>query len=328
MYFNRNLLRNNKLQNLAYLLLIHRRKKEGKMKAKKFTIIVLLLGLALVWFGCDTPRWRGEECCCCEDDYYCDDYAPPPTPTGVYSVTGDECVRLYWDPVNVCDIAGYRVWRGYSETGYYYLIGETPSAYFVDTDVENGQTYYYAVSAYDIWGNESNLSTDLVFDTPRPEGHGERAYIMEEYPDDAGYDFSEYWVVPYDYPTADIYFGYDSDECEYYMQAANSSTDILIYGHTEDLSDVDWAPENGWLEGARVEIHEEYSYLVWTADNHFAHIRIVRLDGPVIEFDWAYQTDPGNPELVVRPQENPFEKIGAKVRKIRHSVRSVNRNEI
>ena len=298
------------------------------MRATKLTIFAAGVILALFVSGCDTPRWHGncyyyyDDCCDCYDDY-----CPPPTPTGVYSVTGDECVRIYWTPVSACDLAGYRVWRGYSETGYYYLIAETPSAYYVDTDVENGQTYYYAISAYDIWGNESDLSTDLVFDTPRPEGYGERVYIVEEYPDDAGYDFSEYWVVPYDYPSADIYFGYDSSECEYYVQAANSSTDLLIYGRTESLSDVDWAPEDGWISGARVEIHEGYSYLVWTADNHFAHIRITDLDGPMIMFDWAYQTDPGNPELVVRPQSGIFERIDRKI-SVSHKIAARRENRI
>jgi len=265
---------------------------------------MIAIAISFLLIGCDTPTWHSNHCYDCYDDYYYDDYCAPPTPDGVYSVTGDECVRIYWNPVSVYDLDGYRVWRGYSETGYYYLIAETPSAYFVDWDVENGQTYYYAVSAYDIWGNESDLSDELVFDTPRPEGYCERVYIVEEYPDDAGYDFSEYWVVPYDDPSADVFFGYDDETGEYYMQAANSSTDLLIYGHTNELSDVDWAPEDGWISGGSVNLYENYSYLVWTADNHFAHIRITNLDYDYILFDWAYQTDRGNPELIVNNDHN------------------------
>ncbi|MCD6595193.1 hypothetical protein J7L68_05925 [bacterium] len=282
-------------------------------------IAMLVLVGAIFLIGCDNPNWHSNNCNCYDcDDYYYDDYCAPPTPYGVYSVTGDECVRVYWNPVYAYDLDGYRVWRGCSETGYYYLIAETPSAYFVDWDVNNGQTYYYAISAYDVYGNESYLSDEIVFDTPRPEGYGERVYIVEEFPDDAGYDFSEYWVVPYDYPSADVFFGYDDETGHYYMQAANSSTDILIYGYTDMLSDVDWAPEDGWMSGGSVNLYEDYSYLIWTSDNHFAHIRITQIGYDYILFDWAYQTDYGNPELIVDGNHNnrfkySGEKIGKKI---------------
>ena len=261
-------------------------------------IIVLLI------MGCDSPQWRYRDDC-----YYCydEDYTPPPVPTGVYSVTGDMSVRLYWNPVCCSyDFSGYRIWRGLSESGYYYLIGETPSAYFVDWTACNGETYYYAVSSYDCWGNESDLSCEMVFDTPRPEGYGERVYIVEEYPDDAGYDFSSYCVVPYDDDYADVVFGYDDSDDSYYMQATDTDTDILIYGPTCELSDVDWAPEDGWLSGGSVELYEDYSYLIWTWDNRFAHVRVTCLCGSYIRFDWAYQTDEGNPELVIDKTPNRF----------------------
>jgi len=287
---------------------------------------VLILGLAILFIaGCDHPSWYycHDNCDDCYDDCYCDDYYPPPEPYNVYSVTGDECVRIYWNPVYSCDLAGYRIWRGYAETGYYYLVAETPSAYYADWDVYNGETYYYAISSYDIWGNESNLSYDLVFDTPRPEGYGERVYCAEDYPDDAGYDFSEYWIVPYDYPSADVFFGWDDIAGVYYMQAANASTDIMIIGPTYDLNDVDWAPEDGWLSGASVDIFAGYSYLVWTSDNHFAHVRITGFYGTYIIFDWAYQTDYGNPELIAPERDNKFRYIGENKSRS-HAVNLVN----
>lgn len=286
--------------------------------------IALVLALFIFW-GCDSPR-----CYYC-DDYYdhhdCHDYYPPPVPTGVYSVTGDNCVRLYWDPVPAYDLDGYYVWRGAHETGYYYLIGETRSASFVDWDARNGQTYYYAVSSYDYSGNESDLSTEIVFDTPRPEGYGERVYIVEEYPNDAGYDFSCYCVRPFDDHRTDVFFGYNDITNNYYMQAADENVDILIFGPTEDLTDVDWAPENGWLSGAAVNLYEDYSYLVWTADNHFAHVRITCLCGGYIRFDWAYQTDPGNPELRMTQKPAFIEMPLDSIRIISHSVETTIRRK-
>ena len=46
----------------------------------------------------------------------------------------------------------------------------TDASRYVDDDVRNGSTYFYAVSAYDYDGNESELSPEQVYDTPRPSG--------------------------------------------------------------------------------------------------------------------------------------------------------------
>jgi hypothetical protein len=43
-----------------------------------------------------------------------------------------------------------------------------------------------------------------------------------------------------------------------------------------------------------------HCYLVWTRDNHYAKFRVTGLSPTVVSFDWAYQTDPGNPELHAR----------------------------
>ena len=290
----------------------------------KQMILISLIIAGIFFVGCDNPDWY-----CCHDHYYYyeEDYTPPPVPSGVYSITGDRCVRLYWNPITCCDLAGYRIWRGYSETGYYYLIAETQSASFTDWDVTNGCTYYYAVSSYDVWGNESDISSELVFDTPRPEGFGERVYIVESYPDDAGYDFSCYCVVPYDDEYADVIFGYNEVTGSYYMEATGTDTDLLIYGPTSSITDVDYAPETGWLSGGSVELYEGYSYLVWTWDNHFAQVRITCLCGDYIRFDWAYQTDEGNPELRVGNDGNRFRVDGKNAIRIEHSIKITSINE-
>jgi hypothetical protein len=37
--------------------------------------------------------------------------------------------------------------------------------------------------------------------------------------------------------------------------------------------------------------------VIWTADNHFAKIRVTAVSPNFVEFDWAYQIADGNPEL-------------------------------
>lgn len=51
------------------------------------------------------------------------------------------------------------------------MIGSTSGTYFADVEAVNGNKYYYAVAAYDYNGNESELSYDVIYSTPRPEGY-------------------------------------------------------------------------------------------------------------------------------------------------------------
>ena len=110
---------------------------------------------------------------------------------GVYSVTGDGEVTIYWRPNQDNDIDHYKIYRNSAPTGTFSLIGTSTSTSFVDTHVTNGVTYYYAVSAVDLAGQESaELSFENVFDTPRPEGFG--ATITNTFSADSisGWDFS------------------------------------------------------------------------------------------------------------------------------------------
>ncbi len=266
-------------------------------------ILLLLNGCDMYW--CDDPYYYDD----CHDCNY--DYSPPPVPRNVHSVTGDNAVYLYWTPVSSWDIEGYDIYRGYGPTGYYDYIGSSSCASFTDWTVYNGETYYYAVATYDYCGNQSDLSYDLVYDTPRPEGFSYHLWTSELYPNDGGYDFSEYSVVAWDYPTCDFYFGHDS--IGYYLNAANDYTDIMEYGPIYDISDVDEAPISGWSPYADVEAVEGYGYILWTADNHFAVVLIRDISGERMTFDWAYQTDPGNPQLRITI-EKPQAMLGHELR--------------
>jgi hypothetical protein len=90
---------------------------------------------------------------CYEKDtvVYVDDN-PPAVPTGVYTITGDGEVEVLWYPVREDDVDGYGVYRSFDADGAYQRIAtlRDPLAdYYVDRSVQNGQTYYYAVDAFD-----------------------------------------------------------------------------------------------------------------------------------------------------------------------------------
>lgn len=256
------------------------------MKNKKVLLILSILTAMLIFAGC------------CYEGF---DDEPPAVPRGVRSTTGDTEVLLIWYENTEPDLAGYRIYRSLTPSGTYYLVGETNLDYFIDYGLINGQTYFYAVTAFDQEGNESDLSYELVYDTPRPEGYDEEIFDYREYPNYSGWNFSDYSVIPYDHPSCDFYYGYDDYYETYFLYIARPGGLIQDFGYTESLDEVGYAPEYGWSTTGIVEAILGHTYIIWTWDNHFAKVRITGFGSDYVIFDWAYQIDPGNRELVVRP---------------------------
>ena len=250
----------------------------------------------------------------CDDDsdhavryvYYED--SPPPVPQGVYSVTGDREVFLYWLPVDDVngDFSQYIVYRSDfdPDTGYV-EIARTTNEYHIDRSVTNGHTYFYAVSSMDTDGNVSDLSYEYVFDTPRPQGSNRTLFDFNTLPLYAGWDFSAEQIVPYNHINCDIYLEYYVDHGVFYLNVGDINTDIQDMGYTADFDEINFSPEDGWSELGWIEVIIGHTYVIWTADNHYAKIRVTAINGTSIIFDWAYQVDAGNPELkplVGKPQ--------------------------
>jgi hypothetical protein len=72
-------------------------------------------------------------------------------------------VKLAWDPSTEQNLAGYKVYYGYASGDYDTSIdvGDTPT--FQITDLEYDQTYYFAVTAYDTSGLESDYSDEISY---------------------------------------------------------------------------------------------------------------------------------------------------------------------
>jgi hypothetical protein len=257
---------------------------------KMFFSIIFLIGLSFIFIGCEEKVY-----------VFKPDHTPPSVPKGFYSITADEAVWLFWEENDEDDFWEYWVYRRVEGNTYYKRIAITKVAEYVDRKAKNGITYYYAVSAVDEDGNESDLSY-VVYDTPRPEGFDEIIQDYHQFPKTSGYDFLNEEVVSYDDEDADIYLDYDDYYGVYFLCVTDEYTDIQDFGYTDNLDDVNVSPENGWSELGWVEVIVGHSYIIWTWDNHFAKLRVngfVRCYG--IAFDWAYQVDEGNPELAPRP---------------------------
>jgi hypothetical protein len=256
---------------------------------------LLLIAAAVGLSGCDdntvAPR----------------DVSPPAAPRGVYSVTGDHTVYLGWLGNTEPDVAGYHIYQAPCASGSacpYTRVGNTSATTFTLTGLTNGVTAYYAVAAYDFAGNESDLSYQTVFDTPRPEGFAARLSDYLTSPAVAGWDFSAEGVRPWDDAATDVFYGYNGSIFQ--MFAPDFQTDIQDAGFASTLDAVDFAPNGGWSPTGSVELIPGHCYVVWTRDNHFAKFRVTQFVAassgpPRVEFDWAYQVALGNPELRARP---------------------------
>lgn len=222
---------------------------------------------------------------------------PPYPPDGVFSVTGDGLVSIYWKPNWENDLAGYGVYRS-GDNIVFNLLADVPSnqTYYNDYDVTNGETWYYAVTAFDLVGFESDLSHEIVFDTPRPEGFGLvlADYLVQD--DQSGYDFDTESRQASGLGTTDIYFGLEG-AIPYLF--TNSGVDIQDYGLI-DLIDVDWAPWVGWAPSGRAEVIPDHSYIIRISDQghwNYAKVEVRSTTTQSVTLDWAYQPVLDLPEL-------------------------------
>ncbi len=228
------------------------------------------------------------------NDSYNLDTTPPTPPTGIIAINGDNQVTLSWYSNPERDVAGYNVYYAYSYHGKYTLIGSTNTNYFVDNGAINGDTYYYAVTAYDYNGNESDLSYDVVYSTPRPEGFNQSIYDYRIYPDYGGYSFTTYSTVAYDNIKSDFFF--ENYNGTYYLDVWNDS-DIQDMGSTYNIYDIPYAPTSGWSPTKDEIAITGHTYVIRTWDNHYAKVRVFSVSGDKISFDWAFQLVQGNRQL-------------------------------
>lgn len=243
--------------------------------------------------------------CSRHEDVVYADLIPPMSPVGIVSISLDNAVELQWIENQENDCAGYNVYVSNRYDGIYDLIGNSSTASFVDRGAINGMTNYYAVTAYDFDGNESELSRDVVYDTPRPEGRN--VTIIDRYaqPGHGGYDFSEYSILHFDTDFTDFFFEVTGDRVPYLVVWDDS--EIQDMGYTSNLDEISSAPSAGWNPTGDALAVNGHTYVIRTFDGHYAKIRLNNVGSSSLSFDWAYQVARGNPELI-RAQQQSLQK--------------------
>jgi hypothetical protein len=253
----------------------------------KNAILILSLLTGLLAIGCDSNTDRNPV------EY--DTTAPFP-PVGVSALALDRCVQLQWIGNQEDDLAGYNIYISNAYDGHYTRIGSTTDIIYTDRAASNGIRYYYAVTAYDYSGNESELSRDVVYSTPRPEGTNVALADRYVSPNTAGYDFSNYRVVNYDTDQTDVYLEFSSTQHPFFVVWNDS--EIQDMGFSKNLDEILTAPTTGWSPTKDAQVILGHTYIVKTFDNHYAKMRVTAVSGNSIVFDWAYQLVTGSPDLI------------------------------
>ncbi len=245
---------------------------------------------------------------------------PPPIPTGAEVVALDNAVFLRWsdNARNASDFSFYRVYL-VDDAGDSYLLGETDSEGFLDLLVVNGFTYTYFVSAVDDQGHESSGS-ETAYGTPRPDYHGEWIYAYEDVPARSGFRFPQdeltYPIVSGTSP--DRHFRMEVDAEGWWLVLGPGTeiynglfeTSALKCGVAADFDCVDLtrAPQTGYTT-QDMPLYPEITYVFRVVGDggglHYGVIRVILLgfdqeDSALMIFDWAYQLQAGNPELVAK----------------------------
>jgi hypothetical protein len=235
----------------------------------------------------------------------------PSPPHGVTSINFDGTVKICWYPSYYeDDIASYTIYRGTSIDGDFFPIGtvlsETPIPLeycFEDLDTGNGIQYYYGVSAVDKGHNSSELIIEeIVSGTPRPEELQLILYDAAGYPNQSGYDFypglRNNDAQAYDAATTDIFFGVSGGVP--LIIARRIGVEIQDYGYAGSFDAIGVAPDDGWAPSRSAEAITNHMYflrLLEGTDFHYAKIYVTAVTGSFVTFSWAFQTDPGNPDL-------------------------------
>jgi hypothetical protein len=94
------------------------------------------------------------------------DFTPPAVPTGLIAIPITTGIVLKWNESKVSDLKGYNLYRKTGDAADFIKVtpAPLPIASYLDTSVEDGQTYTYVVTALDdaLKTNESNPSTAVT----------------------------------------------------------------------------------------------------------------------------------------------------------------------
>jgi hypothetical protein len=257
----------------------------------------------------------------------------PDVPATLSSTTLDQAIALTWsDNSYTFDPTNFQNYRVFSTTydidtdvcGSWRLEGTTVAPEFIVGALANGVPRCFAVSAVSVTGAESAQSP-VRSDTPRPDARNVVVYPVQDRSDSSGFRF---WDDDGDGQVedgelgriragggTDIDFFVDRDGTgSLFFNPVRAGTGVEFYSDVpvEDLTSVDLAPcIAGALPGqcvayttSPIEASPGFGYVFETDGGdgfiRYGAVRVTHVGQGFLILDWAFQTDRGNPELLVQ----------------------------
>jgi hypothetical protein len=265
----------------------------------------------------------------CSDDDGNGPGVPPEAPTSLSSTSLDGAIALVWsdnpfqaDP----DIFGnYRVYStSYDidadppQCGSDWLVeGTTVAPEFLAGALTNGVPRCFSVTAVSVDGFESDRSP-LRGDTPRPDSRnvalaaapttviGSGFRFWDDLNGDGATQSGELGLVrSADSPDIDFFVDRDGNG-DLFLTPARPGTGVEYYDENdpvEDLSSIDFAEDREYRTSG-IQALPGFGYVFETDGGdglvRYGAARVTHVGTTFLIMDWAFQTDPANPELLVR----------------------------
>jgi len=236
-------------------------------------------------------------------------------PTTLTSISLDSAVELQWsDNAYLSDPNDFSYYQVFS-TGYnldstlcgatWVTEGTTVSPEFLVGALTNGVPRCYEVTAVSLDGVASGPSP-IRDDTPRPDALNVLLFTPDTLAGArSGFSFAAGGglgvVGPASSGTND--FTVVRDSTGTYLVPQRAGVTMEVYGNTpiDALTSIDYAPSQGYgTTGLQALPGWGYVFQMDDGGAYFMYggIRVSAVGPNYVIFDWSYQTDPGNPELV------------------------------
>jgi hypothetical protein len=186
------------------------------------------------------------------------------------------------------------------------LEGTTVSEDFLATGLTNGSPRCFAASTVSRDGHESLWTTPRA-DTPRYDSRNFLVFATQFSLGSSGFRFhfpstgGMGAIVAGDRTDIDFKLDRRSDG-SVWITPVRSGTRLALYSTSpvDDLTSIDIAPTRDRFGTGAIEAVPGYAYVVETTLSdglHYGALRVTHTTSDYMIFDWAYQSDPGNPEL-------------------------------
>ena len=232
------------------------------------------------------------------------------------SISLDNAVQLAWaSNARTADPSLFSYYRVYSTTydldanlcsgQNWVLEGSTVSEDFLVTGIANGAPRCFSLSTISVDGHESVWTTPR-HDTPRYDARNVVISAMQSSVATSGFRFYHPTSGTFGLVTAgdrsDIDFRIERhNDGTVWFHPVRAGTRVALYGNSTvtDLTSIDIAPLGGY-SSVPIEILPGFAYVFETQLNgnlQYGAVRVTHWQPSYVILDWAYQTDPGNPEL-------------------------------